>query len=408
MRRGPTFTTVRRLARDAGADTVVWSAGYDAERARSDRELQSALEESGLRAVLVHDAPAVAPEETTAARSAGGAGYRALAPYLVAWSSVPRQAVRVNVTFAGSELRTDPFPLPEDYGGKAAVSGEASEAAARSALAKFLDAAVLQYATARNVPSSPCTSRLSAHLSFGTIAARTVVLAVDERAGDPFLLAEERLSLRAFARALARRDFFLQLAWFYEGDRDVPLQTKMREFPFARSHRALDAWLEGRTGYPLVDAGIRQLHATGWMHPHARLVAASFLCFDLGVDWRVGRDAWDAHLAEDDLALANGNWQWVAGVGADLAAYPRVYNPVKQARRFDPDGLYVREWIPELAGLPAPEVLEPDARGRRPQLVLPLFDGAAYPAPVVDHATSARAFLRRYVDFASAHATQRR
>ena len=127
----------------------------------------------------------------------------------------------------------------------------------------------------------------------------------------------------------------------------------MREFPFTRSHAALDAWRAGRTGYPLVDAGIRQLHATGWMHPRVRSIAASFLCLDLGVDWRVGQAEWERYLIEDDPALAIGNWQWVAGVGADLAAYPRIYNPRKQARRFDPNAVYAKTWIDELAHVPA-------------------------------------------------------
>lgn len=392
---------MRRLAREAGVDTVVWSASYDGERAREDRTLQSALEETGLRAVLVHDAPAVAPEETSAAHSAGGSGYRALTPYLAVWSTAARRVVTTRVSFAGSDLDTETLPLPEDYGAEPVANHSASEADARAALARFLDGPALQYATARNAPSSH-TSHLAAHLSFGTIAARTVLHAVDERAADPFLLSEERVSLRAFARSIARRDFFLQLAWFYERDRDAPLQLRLRKFPFARSHAALDAWLEGRTGFPLVDAGMRQLRATGWMHPHARLVAASFLCFDLGVDWRVGRDAWDRLLVEDDPALADGNWQWVAGVGADLAAYPRIYNPQRQARRFDPEATYLREWIPELEGLPVSDVLEPDAGARRPQLMLPIWGGAAYPAPVVEHAKAARAFLRRYVEFVRA------
>ncbi len=133
----------------------------------------------------------------------------------------------------------------------------------------------------------------------------------------------------------------------------------MRGFAFARSHPALDAWRSGRTGFPLVDAGIRELRATGWMHPRLRAIAASFLCFDLGVDWRVGRDDWDRYLIEDAPALAVGNWQWIAGVGADLAAYPRIYNPLKQARRFDPAAQYVRRWIPELAGLPDAAILDP-------------------------------------------------
>ena len=223
--------------------------------------------------------------------------------------------------------------------------------------------------------ASACTSRS------GRLAARTVARAIDERATDPFLLAEERVSLRAFARSLARRDFFLQLGWFFETQRDEPLQARMRRFPFARNHPGFAAWQEGRTGYPLVDAGVRELRATGFMHPHARLVAASFCCFDLGVDWRRGRDVWDRLLTEDEPALANANWQWVAGVGADLAAYPRIYNPTRQARRYDPDALYAQAWIPEVAGLPAAEILDPLARSRRPQLLLPLFDGAHYRSP---------------------------
>ncbi len=144
--------------------------------------------------------------------------------------------------------------------------------------------------------------------------------------------------MRLFLRALAHRDFFLQLSWFHPQTRNEPLQEKMRGFTSERSHPALDAWRAGTTGYPLVDAGIRQLHATGWMHPHVRAVAASWLCFDLGVDWRVGRDEWDRWLIEDDPALATGNWQWIAGVGADMAQYPRIYNPERQRRRYDPGG----------------------------------------------------------------------
>ncbi|MDP9017444.1 MAG: FAD-binding domain-containing protein, partial [Candidatus Eremiobacteraeota bacterium] len=143
---------------------------------------------------------------------------------------------------------------------------------------------------------------------------------------------------------------------------------------------------------PLVDAGIRQLHATGWMHPRVRSIAASFLCFDLGVDWRVGMTEWDRHFIEDDPALSTGNWQWIAGVGADLAAYPRIYNPIKQAQRFDPLGIYVRRWIPELANRFNVVRLQ----GPTAALELPLFGANTYPEPVVDHEKAAREFLARY------------
>src|SRR6185312_13587708 len=231
---------------------------------------------------------------------------------------------------------------------------------------------------------------------FGVVSARSVVAATRERRADPFLLAEERASLALFERALAQRDFFLQLAYYFDTIEEAPLQEKMRRFAFSKTHPGVDAWRSGRTGYPLVDAGMRELRATGWMHPRVRTIAASFLCFDLGVDWRIGRDEWDRYLIEDEPALANGNWQWIAGVGADLAAYPRIYNPLKQARRFDPLGAYVRRWVGELSARPDYAILDPGATGRTDQIELPLFEENNYPSPIVDHESAARAFLERY------------
>jgi deoxyribodipyrimidine photo-lyase len=257
----------------------------------------------------------------------------------------------------------------------------------------FLRGPALQYSFAINAPVDDLTSHLSADLTFGTIAARTVVRETRNRMDDPFLLAEERASLRLFQRALAMRDFFLQLSWYNPQTSNGALQEKMRDFLFSQTHPLLDAWREGRTGFPIVDAGIRQLHATGWMHPRVRAIAASFLCFDLGVDWRVGMAEWERYLIEDDPALALGNWQWIAGVGADLAAYPRIYNPYKQARQFDPAGLYARKWIGELAHGRA------GAHEGSAQIELPLGGAERYPRPVLDHDRAARDFLGRYQEF---------
>jgi len=394
VRRGNPGPVLRALARAAGADVVAWSCGYDAKSVRRDRDVQSSLEEAGLRAVPVHDAPAVPPEESAASHHRGD-GYRAFVPYHARWRTLAPPDDAGTASFAAVDIASEPLPLPEEFGSQATLGEAVGEDAARAQLCAFLAGPVLQYGVARNVPGSGATSRLAAALTFGTIAAREVVRAACARNGDPFLLVEERTSLKLFLRSLAQRDFFLQLAWYADGLEDEPLQRKMRGFTFARTHRHLDAWRAGRTGYPLVDAGIRELHATGWMHPRVRAITASFLCFDLGVDWRVGRDEWDVHLIEDDPALASGNWQWVAGVGADLAAYPRIYNPLKQARRFDPAAAYVRRWIPELAGVPDAAILDPFT-DRRTQLALPLFGPQSYPQPVVEHESVARAFLERY------------
>ncbi|HTV92060.1 MAG TPA: FAD-binding domain-containing protein [Verrucomicrobiae bacterium] len=395
VRRGAAGATLKSIARACGAAGVAWSMSYDGAGSSSDARVQSELEEAGLRALIVHDAPAIAPEETSAVRSSGGDGYRAFAPYFDVWRTLRPASydAPLLVHFAASELQSEPLPVAHEFGASDRAI-EAGPAVAAATLERFLSGAAVQYAVAMNVPSDDRTSHLAAHLSFGTIAARSVLRAVLERCEDPFLLSEERVSLRLFLRSLAMRDFFLQLGFYYGPFDDEALQPKMRGFSFARSHPGLDRWRGGKTGFPLVDAGVRQLHETGWMHPHVRSVVASFLCFDLGVDWRVGRDEWERWLIEDDPVLASGNWQWVAGVGADMAQFPRIYNPEKQRRRFDPSGAYVKRWVAELAQVPMSAWAGTTRNDEQP--MLPLFSRDAYPAPVVDHGREARAFLERY------------
>ena len=270
-------------------------------------------------------APAIAPSRRT---SMSGGSFRSRRTSIRCFCASPRRTIRRanrcrSPTSSAATREARPPVRPS--------RGVASNASCARRAA--------QYAPAANVPSEDRTSHLSAHLSFGTISARAVARAVRERLSDPFALSEERLSLRLFLRALAHRDFFL--AAFVVSSVDARRAAAGEDARLSHGNgriRALDVGARVSTGYPLVDAGIRQLHATGWMHPHVRAVAASFLCFDLGVDWRVGRDEWDRWLIEDDPALATGNWQWIAGVGADMAQYPRIYNPERQRRRYDPAG----------------------------------------------------------------------
>ncbi len=393
VRRGRTASTLRALARAVGATSIVWTASYDAHGARVDRDVQAAIEEAGLRASVVHDAPAVAPEETASERR----GYRSFSAYFERWMQqdiVPYDTLHAQLE--APEVSSEALPSTAEFGRSLELDEPVDADVIRTRFDRFLESEVVHYAISRNVPADGHTSQLAPALSFGVVAARSVVAAVRNRRADRLLLTEERISIDLFLRALAQRDFFLQLAHFYEALDDAPLQDKMRRFAFSRTHPALDAWRAGKTGYPLIDAGIRQLRATGWMHPRVRAIAASFLCFDLGVDWRVGREEWDHWLIEDEPALATGNWQWIAGVGADLAAYPRIYNPRAQSRRCDPTGRYIRRWIPELASRSDRALFEPGAESRSPQLALSLFGSDGYPAPVVDHDTAARAFLERY------------
>ena len=393
VRRGGTAATLRSLARGIGAETVAWTVRYDAKEIRADRDVQSALEESGIRVLAVHDAPVVPPEDLALAHRSGD-GWRAFVPYFERWRTLIPVDAPPPVHFAQVEVASEALPVAAEFGGRDGDAGEISPAVAAEKLAAFVNGSILGYGVARNVPDAGATSELSAEFSFGLVSARSAVRGACARAADPFLLIEETTAVRLWLRAIAQRDFFLQLGWYNDALDEAPLQEKMRRFAFARTHPQLDAWRSGTTGFPLVDAGIRELRETGRMHPRVRAIVASFLCFDLGVDWRVGRDEWDRLLIEDDPALATGNWQWVAGVGADLAAYPRIYNPVKQAHRFDPAAGYVRRWIPELAGLPDATIFE--RTESQPQLSLALFGTRTYPTPILDHEAAARAFLARY------------
>ena len=219
------------IARAVNAAGVAWSASYDAVAMQSDRELQSELEERALAALVVHDAPAIAPEESAAARSAAGPGYRAFGPYFDTWWDLPiaSHEYPLLLRFAASEIRSESLPRPQEFGGTL-DSIAAGPAVARRCFERFMRERAAGYAPSANVPAADRTSHLSAHLSLGSISARTIARAVREQLSDPFALSEERLALRLFLRAVAHRDFFLQLSWFHPWTQDEPLQEKMRGF----------------------------------------------------------------------------------------------------------------------------------------------------------------------------------
>ncbi len=307
--RGPAAGSLIAVAREVNAAGIAWSAAYDGEGAAEDRRLQSELEEAGVEAILVHDAPAIAPETIATAQ---GDGYRAFAPFFDRWWSLPVASHEQPLLLQFLAPRGDatPLPQPQDFG-SSQQAADAGSARARALFERFLRDDVTRYQEAAALPAADATSQLGAHLSFGTISARTIARRCRERMGDPFALAEERASLKLFLRSLARRDFFLQLSWFHPETQNEALQEKMRGFLWASTHPALTRWAEGRTGYPLVDAGIRQLQQTGWMHP-LRSRGCGFVAV-LRSRRRLARGPreWERLLVEDDPA-------WRRGTGSGL------------------------------------------------------------------------------------------
>jgi deoxyribodipyrimidine photo-lyase len=337
VRRGGTVEEVMRLQPDA-----VFLA-EDASARAQERERRLA-ERVDLR---LHAANTVVPLDDLRT-------YKVFTPYHRAWSAVPLRAVDEPPGLTDHGVDGD--PLPEPPAGRSPEAAPGGETAGRQALERWLP----QVADYDSNDLGRDTSRLSPYLHFGCVSPLECV--VRGRAGA------------AWVRQVCWRDFYAQLLRaFPETSRE-----DLYERPYARGGAgpAFDAWRDGRTGYPLVDAGMRQLAREGWMHNRVRLVVASFLVKDLGVDWRHGADHFEQLLLDGDVASNRGNWQWVAGSGVDHTQGGRMFNPTLQASRHDPDGDYVRRYVPELAHVEGRRIHEPWKLGG--------VDG--YPEPIVDHA----------------------
>jgi deoxyribodipyrimidine photo-lyase len=263
----------------------------------------------------------------------------------------------------------------------------AGEAAARAAWRRFLDERLAGYGDTRDRPDTEGTSRLSAHLKYGTVHPRTLLADLARAQSD----GARREHVRRFADELAWREFYADVLWHRPETAHQAFDERMGRLEYdtgADADARFGAWAAGRTGYPIVDAGMRQLLGEAWVHNRVRMIVASFLTKDLHVDWERGARWFLQHLVDGDLASNHHGWQWVAGTGTDASPYHRVFNPVKQGRDHDPDGSYVRRWVPELRDVPTRYVHEPwTAPGGVP---------AGYPEPIVEHAAEREVALARY------------
>ena len=391
--RGETQTMLRELVRETCAGAVYWNRRYEPRVIERDTAVKQSLVEDGIEAKSFN--ANLLFEPWTISTGQGGP-YKVFTPFYRACLRGPEPArpqpaprkLRAPQSWPRSlelgELGLEPSI---DWAAGIRARFTPGERGADRALSRFLEAAVECYPDQRDRPDTAGTSSLSPHLHFGEIGPRAVWHALHE-AADEVVRPEALRGAEAHGRQLVWREFAHHLLYHFPHTTDRPLREEFAAFPWEENRAGLRAWQKGRTGYPIVDAGMRELWETGWMHNRVRMIVASFLVKDLLVPWQEGaRWFWDT-LVDADLANNTLGWQWVAGCGADAAPYFRIFNPTTQGQRYDPDGAYVKRFVPELADLDGRRLHEP---WRAPDAQL-----GDYPQPIVDHGQARKLALAAY------------
>ncbi len=380
VRRGDPRRLLPAEAREVGADVVYWNEDVAPGARSRDKAVQADLTEAG---VQVHASWGHLVHPPGAVRTAKGTLSQVFTPFFRRWDTTPWEPwPEPGTAPLAADAGEAGEPIPEAEAPAPMLGGPTAATARLAAFAERAD----DYLEVRDRIDIDATSGLSADLHFGTLSPRRVIEVVGTHSPGR----------AAFVRQLAWRDWYAHLL----SDRPTMVRRAQKpaydDIAWRDDPDGFTAWCEGRTGYPVVDAAMRQLRATGWMHNRARMIVASFLVKDLLVDWRRGEKWMRYWLTDGDVAQNVGNWQWVAGTGPDAAPWFRIFNPVTQSRTHAAEGTWIRTWVPELGGLAGRSLHEPWRGNPAGEGALPLGSGEAYPEPIVDHAASRERTLAAY------------
>jgi deoxyribodipyrimidine photo-lyase len=389
---GEAEETILALAAASNAGRLLWSRRYEGAARALDARVEKALKARGVEALTFNGALMREPAELAKPdgtpvgifkaflrrhRALGALPVPTSAPKHLTAASWPHNAPK-RVSIEALKLK----PTKPDWSGELGLGEAPGETGARASLKTFAAGALKDYAGERDILEHGAASRLSANLRFGEISARRIAHTVETAAAEKHGLAG---AAEKYLAELTWRDFATALLDAHPDMATRCLRPEFERFPWRHDEDGFEAWAHGHTGYPIVDAGMRQLWRTGYLPNRARLIVASFLVKHLLIDWRHGETwFWDT-LIDADPANNPLNWQWVAGSGVDSAPYFRIFNPVLQAEKFDPDGAYVRQWLPELAGLEAPAIHSPWTASSDALSKAGIVLGKTYPNSIVDH-----------------------
>ncbi len=403
VRRGEPAVELIKLARETSATNVFFNLDLTPYARKRDQRVALELEAQGVTVETFDDMTIHDPEDIV---TLTGRPYQVFMAFKRAWLALSKPAAdeaeslpeQIPLSIKGTSLPIDfedSFELPAT-----------GEDAALERLNNFLEETIYSYSEGRNLLDREATSFLSPYLRFGALSIRQAYWGA-KAALEIGLIGRDGISsgqdavltnkgAEAWLNELIWREFYTALLYHFPHTIDQPLREQYRDFEWLEDDEAFAAWCEGRTGYPVVDAAMRMLNATGWMHNRARMIAASFLTKDLLIDWRKGEQYFMQQLIDGDSASNVGGWQWAAGVGADAQPFFRVFNPTLQGQRFDPEGLFVKKWLPELASVPIEFIHEPWKMSQADQQKVNVIIGRDYPAPRIEHSFARDRALQHY------------